>query len=552
MLQSPPDAPEAPPRERRIAEWPRAGTPCHSTTIALPAVRPVFTMPTDESRRMKIARAALAGYVLVGLLATPVAWAGPWIAPGDSALRHDLQLLGDAGVIRAPLTTWPLSWGDIAGSLQATADLSPDEAAALERVERRLQQASESGILRFSGEVSLAGNARTIRTFEDGPREDAMVGAGLSYTGNWFAMNLEGQYVDDPQDGKNWRGDGSYLGIALGNWMFAGAITDRWWGPGWNGSLILGSNARPIPAFTIERNGTEAFETPWLSWLGDWDFAALWGFLDDALDPPNSRFFAMRFAFRPLQSLEIGLSRTAQWCGSGRPCDFDTFVDVLLGKDNKGENVSAEDEPGNQLGGFDLRWSGRLLSRPLALYGQLIGEDENSYWPTQWLGQFGAETTGYVQGFGSWRVFFEWADTECDFHLYRSIRGDDGPGDHNPNCAYNHPLYKGGYRYRDLSIGHSFDNDASVFTLGGMLMDNEDRSWLTTVAYGNLNRHGTPDARNSVAIQKTRYREIEVSHRRVFFGGELDLGAGYDSREDTITDDSEDDVRVFARWRYVF
>ena len=28
------------------------------------------------------------------------------------------------------------------------------------------------------------------------------------------------------------------------------SVTDRWWGPGWDGSLILSNNARPIPAIT--------------------------------------------------------------------------------------------------------------------------------------------------------------------------------------------------------------------------------------------------------------------------------------------------------------
>jgi hypothetical protein len=498
-----------------------------------------------------MARARMHCALLAALLPAAAA-AGPWLAPGDSALRHDVQLLADAGLIRAPISTWPLSWGDIAVRLDANSDLAPEVAAALARLQRRLREAAVTGELQLTGAASLAGNARRIRTFEDGPREDAEVEAGLSYTGNWFAVQLQGQYVDDPSDGKNWRGDGSYLGLALGNWMFAGAITDRWWGPGWQGSLILGSNARPIPAFTIERNHTDAFETKWLSWIGPWDFAVIFGFLEDAQEPPNSRFFGMRFALRPLQSLEIGLSRSAQWCGNGRPCDFDTFGDLLLGKDNRGENVSRKDEPGNQLAGFDLRWSGRLFDRPLALYGQFIGEDENTYWPTQWLGQFGAETTGHWEGIGGWRVFLEWADTECDFHLYRSVRNDDKPSDHNPNCAYNHPLYENGYRYRGASIGHSFDNDASVFTLGGMLADQRDHSWLATLAWGNLNRHGAPDLRNTVAVEKTRYREVEFSHRREFLLGELNVGVGYESREDTITDESEDDVRGFVEWRYVY
>ena len=41
------------------------------------------------------------------------ATAEPWAAPGDMRLRHDLQLLEDAGGIILAITSWPLSWGDI-------------------------------------------------------------------------------------------------------------------------------------------------------------------------------------------------------------------------------------------------------------------------------------------------------------------------------------------------------------------------------------------------------------------------------------------------------
>ena len=33
------------------------------------------------------------------------AYADPWLAPGDSALRHDLQWLADEGILAAPTTT---------------------------------------------------------------------------------------------------------------------------------------------------------------------------------------------------------------------------------------------------------------------------------------------------------------------------------------------------------------------------------------------------------------------------------------------------------------
>ena len=42
------------------------------------------------------------------------AFAEPWLAPGDARLRHDLALLADAGIVRAPLTAWPVSWAEVA------------------------------------------------------------------------------------------------------------------------------------------------------------------------------------------------------------------------------------------------------------------------------------------------------------------------------------------------------------------------------------------------------------------------------------------------------
>ena len=49
-------------------------------------------------------------WLLLSLLAgaTPLAKADPWLAPGDEGLRSDIQLLADAGIIRGPVTTWPM------------------------------------------------------------------------------------------------------------------------------------------------------------------------------------------------------------------------------------------------------------------------------------------------------------------------------------------------------------------------------------------------------------------------------------------------------------
>jgi len=78
------------------------------------------------------------------------------------------------------------------------------------------------------------------------------------------------------------------------------------------------------------------------------------GQLEQDRDYPGTLLFGMRVESRPLPSLQIAASRSAQWCGEGRPCDLGTFGDLLTGNDN---DQALADQPGNQLAGFDVRWS---------------------------------------------------------------------------------------------------------------------------------------------------------------------------------------------------
>ncbi|MCP4322637.1 MAG: capsule assembly Wzi family protein, partial [Alteromonadales bacterium] len=47
------------------------------------------------------------------LLSLQTSLAAPWVEPDDLALRNDIQLLADAGIITAPVTTYPLMWNAI-------------------------------------------------------------------------------------------------------------------------------------------------------------------------------------------------------------------------------------------------------------------------------------------------------------------------------------------------------------------------------------------------------------------------------------------------------
>jgi len=73
-------------------------------------------------------RAWILGFLI---LAVPgLASADPWLAPGDEGVRSDIQLLADAGILRGPVTTWPISWPDVARDALAATSSGLDESTA--------------------------------------------------------------------------------------------------------------------------------------------------------------------------------------------------------------------------------------------------------------------------------------------------------------------------------------------------------------------------------------------------------------------------------------
>jgi hypothetical protein len=465
------------------------------------------------------------------------------VGAGDAVLRHDIEQLADYGIIRGPVTSWPLALGSIAADVErgdGARSLPLHVAAALTRVRDRIRRETRTNDLRYQAWLSAAEEPSRIRGFANTPRESGEIGSAISWTGRRVSVELSGQVVTSPDDDREYRADGSLIGMRLGNYSIAASMMDRWWGPGWDGSLILSNNARPLPALSIDRNYTEPFDTKWLAWLGPWDMSVMFGRMESARAIPDAGFFGFRFNVRPLSSLEVGFSRTAQWCGEGRPCGFDTFADLVLGRDNLGnDGIGVANEPGNQLAGVDFRWSVPAFQVPLTLYGQFIGEDEASGFPSRYLGQIGIETSGQWRNAGSYRWFGEFADTSCGFY----------ESDGNFNCAYNHGVYATGYRYRARAVGHGSDNDARLFSGGLLLIDSHEAHWLAIVRLGDLNRGGQPDARNSLTPTKQELASVDLFHSRTFRYGIIEVGAGFERIDDAVSGQSDNSMRAVIQWR---
>ncbi|HYW03333.1 MAG TPA: capsule assembly Wzi family protein [Gammaproteobacteria bacterium] len=414
------------------------------------------------------------------------------LAPGSPALRSDLQMLADAGVLEIPVDTWPIPWSAI-GSRLAEVDparLPPAEAAAYDDV-----MAHAPAGLRGAVDLAAQSAYPGLRWFRDSPRGRATLGASMQDSGPHLSWKLAGQAVRDAPDGHAARPDGSYLGVNLGNWMLSAGAVDRWWGPGWGGGLILSSNARPIPGVTLRRRRPDAFHTPWLSWIGPWRLLVFGGETGTDRVVPHAKVFGMRVSFRPVAGLTIGLSRTALWGGQGRPESLHTFERVLLGKTN---TLSQSNNPADELAGADARWAFRA-GRPMAVYGEIIGEDQAAHLPWKDIAQVGWSTWGALGGDGSrFRVFLEYADTTTRYYNGAPLYG----------VAYDHSVYRTGYRFHGMPIGYPTDNDSRLGTAG----------WLTMVPglgtisllgrYGQINRSG--NAHNTVSAVPEHYGEVRL------------------------------------------
>ena len=459
------------------------------------------------------------------LVNTKVVDASPWASPDDLLFRHDLQILVDSGALNIPISTWPLAWGDIAYNLTKNeSEMSLIEITSFQRIKEALIEA-EMGGLGGQTEIKVAKNPNQMTWFNDSVTNTKSVGAQSSYLSKNLALNIK----VDKIPGKTLM-DESYLAIARGNYSLTLGSKKNWWGPGWDSSLVLSSNARPIRGLSIERNFSDPFESAFLKWIGPWDLSVIIGELDSNRSISDPKFFGMRFGFRPTSSLELGLSRTSLFCGENLSCGFSTFTDMLIDKNDDGYNAV----------GIDFRSSHKMKNIPFAVYGQLMGEPFNNT-----MGLFGMETWGLInsnQQLESYRFFVEASSTSCQFYKNDSEKY---------GCAYRNDLYTDGYRYAGSSIGHTSDGDSMVLSLGGILVGENSQLFKSKLSLGQLNRGSI----NSYQLREhqTNFFNIDLGYEFDLYWfdiplGSFDLGVGYDMYKDKVDNTSENEPRIYVAW----
>jgi hypothetical protein len=301
--------------------------------------------------------------------------------------------------------------------------------------------------------VRGSGGVQALVTVQDEPQYRLRLGAG------WARVQLTGaappfQFQQAPA--RRWNLDGTELAWRLEGGEWYASVQRRNWGPGWTGSLILDGAAQPLAAVGWRRPQPKSSANPWLQWMGPWTADVFFGRLFGHDEPQRPALIGMRLQIEPFDGLELGVSRALQWGGHGRSESASSLLHGLLGWDNVGQHgITTENQPGNQLAGFD--WRLRLgAERGNAFYGQMIGEDQNAYLPTKYIIQVGLQAHGSVDS-AELTGFVEWNDLIAR-HAYQ--------GDTPPGVAYTSNLYKQGYTHDRMPLGHPAGGDVTLGSVG--------------------------------------------------------------------------------------
>ncbi|MEQ6884149.1 capsule assembly Wzi family protein [Salicola sp. Rm-C-2C1-2] len=485
---------------------------------------------------------ALVGAAILG--AGLPAMAAPWLDPGDIRARYSAQKLADRGAMNRTTSTWPLMWGNLEQGYQNTraSAATPDTTLNYLKFERKRQ--AERG---FRAEASLASASEgaLIQGFNAGPQDSGQAGLTLEWIGNHWALGLSPSFTQSPDDDDEVRADGSYLAFSAGNWVFGVGSIERWWGPGWQSSLILSNNARPIPSVWINRRNATAPQSNWLSWIGPWDATAFLGELEGERTVPDPKVLGVRLTLRPLQGLDIGFSRLIMLGGKGYPESSSTYWNALIGRDN---GQLEENDPGDQLGAVDIRYGMDVGATTLGVYTQMMGEDEAGAFPARKSWLFGADAATH------------WFSAEQQWFVeYSNTIADDFNGDAIPNITYSHSRYNTGQHYYGRTMAASQGGDARMLTLGGWHFLTSGTNLGARLSHVELNtdgettvKPGSNDVRYFVPRRDQSVTHLALNLGTQVAGGWLSGEASYSDAKIETLSGKIDQWRIAAQWRYRF
>ncbi|MBZ5548468.1 MAG: phosphatase PAP2 family protein [Acidobacteriia bacterium] len=183
-----------------------------------------------------------------------------------------------------------------------------------------------------------------------------------------------------------------YVGLQLENWQITFGKQPLWWGEDTSGPMLSSTNAASIPMLQINRvkplnlpsifgrlgpirfdyilgrlsgqhwvNGPNGFTGSWTKTLSDQPFIV-----------------GQKISFKPSPNLELGVSYTALFAGSGAPFTTHTLLKAMFSSGNG--NPGTASDPGDRRGGFDFAYRIPKMRDWLTFYADAFTDDQVNPW----------------------------------------------------------------------------------------------------------------------------------------------------------------------------
>ncbi len=275
--------------------------------------------------------------------------------------------------------------------------------------------------------------------------------AGLSMRGGLFdifSLYLNPEYRLDKESGRGTLILGYITIDMLGATIELGRDS-MWWGPGFNGDLLLTNNAKPFDM--IKLTSQHPFLLPWVfKYIGIIKPTIFLTHLDENMNFPKATILGMRLDFKPTPHLEFGMTRLFLNGGHGRKSlTLSDWWQLFLAT-NKAEHSGGPID-GSQMASIDASYVYVNARKWVPFSGTKLYAERGAIDSSGII-----SPTGYASMYGAFideplwlkdtDLRVEWANTAHNARY--------GPS------WYNSGIYSTGWRYEGNIIGHHMGGDA--------------------------------------------------------------------------------------------
>lgn len=243
------------------------------------------------------------------LLISAQAEASPWLEANDPFLRADLTALSDAGRLHAPINHYPLRWSSFYDDTVPNTGNQPvsSRERMLDTARNHIRYRAHSAKLNrapIGFDLEVANDAAmTDPGYSDTPKHQWQVASYYQKMDHKYAFKVANQYREDGQGNKDYTWQDSYFALNDGRWLFTVGTMPKWWGQGWQHTLIWGTRTEAAPSASISYLGDA------MPILGFWSIEAVYALPHKTGYDAHA---AVRFISQPISSLQYGLSYQ-QW-----------------------------------------------------------------------------------------------------------------------------------------------------------------------------------------------------------------------------------------------